>query len=132
VLPSERLGISASFLASLTLDEYGAAVLGRLLECAGDAAETEPDGLLVHHADLPGAVDRIVDHVGIDRSLLDADALRRTAEQDAKNPALAYPGTPRGRRADAEPALVAAADRFAADAYVRLEQLRRRAADGGA
>jgi len=129
-LPDWRLGEPLALPAQPSLDEYGAAMLGRLLDQALRAAEGSVRGLLVHHEQLPGAVlDRIAPHFGIRIPASQVDAILEVTKWNAKNPVLPYAG--RDRRADASPEQVDAVDRLAMAAFERLER-RRDLADAGA
>lgn len=123
-LPAWRLGEPLALPAQPTLDEYGAAMLARLLDRAMRAAERSSRGLLVHHDQLPGAVlDRIAPHFGIQVPASQVGAILETTLWDAKNPVLPYAGGP-GRRVDATPEQVDAVDRLAMASYMRLERTR--------
>ncbi|MDQ3591351.1 MAG: hypothetical protein M3386_00385 [Actinomycetota bacterium] len=129
-LPAWRLGEPLALPAQPSLDEYGAAMLGRLLDRALRAAKDSSHGLLVHNEQLPGAVlDRIAPHFGIRIPASQVDAILEVTKWNAKNPVLPYAG--RDRRADASPEQVDAVDRLAMAAFERLER-RRDLADAGA
>ena len=122
-LPAWRLGEPLPLRAQPSPGEYGAAMLGRLLDRAIRASESSSHGLLVHHGQLPGIVlDRIAPHFGIPVPESQVDAILETTLWDAKNPVLPYAG--RDRRLDAGLEQVEATDRLAMDAYERLERRR--------
>jgi hypothetical protein len=73
-----------------TWEEFGAAVLARILEAALRQVDDGP-ALLVDYAELPGAVvTRIGPWLGLDPDLLRHPGLVRAASRNAKNPAVVF------------------------------------------
>jgi hypothetical protein len=85
-LTPDELGIDATGVTSeTTLEAYGAAVLGRLLECAVAGMGDGP-ALLVDYRELPDAITtRVAPWFGIDIDDSETDRLMTLAGLDAKN-----------------------------------------------
>lgn len=79
--------------AGLDVDEHAARVLAALLDAA--RAHGGPDGLVVDHADLPGAIAEVIaPHFGIVPTGEDRRAMAAAERRDAKNPGLPYVAPP--------------------------------------
>jgi hypothetical protein len=124
-LAPERLGIAADTLASLDLDSYAAAVLGRILASAAEGVRAA-DGraLVVDHTELPEpGVTRIAAHLGLGLVEEDRAAMAATFDLHAKNPALPYADDRSVKQAAVTPGLRAAVDVWATPAYRALRDL---------
>jgi hypothetical protein len=108
------------------LDEYGALVLGRILEAAYATLAGDPSALIVDYTELPDAMEPIARHFDLAIDSTQARTMATTAARDAKNPVLPFePDTEQKRRA-ATPQMRDAIDRWARPWYERLLQLRAR------
>lgn len=89
-LPPEWFGLSPAVLPAMSLEEYGAAVLARIVRCAL-AAVGDPLGMFVDYRELPRvAVDRVARHFGVPVSDEHRRAMLGAAARDAKNPVLEF------------------------------------------
>jgi len=124
-LRPERIGLDPGEVPGMDLDEYAAAVLGRILTCALEAARQEPVRVsVVDHEDLPyPGVERAARHFGLSVTSQDRDAFARMAKLDAKNPVLEYEDDRAGKRAELTPAAAAAVEQWAGPAYRALRAL---------
>jgi hypothetical protein len=104
-LTPDELGIDASgVLSEATLAEYGAAVLGRLLECAV-AGMADGPALLVDYRELPHAITtRVAPWFGIDIDDNETDRLMALAGRDAKNEWIPFEPDTLAKRNAATPA----------------------------
>jgi hypothetical protein len=104
-LTPDELGIDASGITSeATLQEYGAAVLGRLLECAV-AGMADGPALLVDYRELPDAITtRVAPWFGIDIDDGSSERLLALAARDAKNEATPFEPDTAAKRIAATPA----------------------------
>jgi hypothetical protein len=122
-LPLDYLGLPAGLVDTLSPEEYGAAVLGRMCAAAVDAVgqgTMEP----VPYSSLPAAVtDVVAPRFGITVPDHDRGGLDHAARRDAKNPFL--PFDPERQGAKVTPSLRRAIDRFAAGPYEALRGLSR-------
>jgi hypothetical protein len=92
--------------AGVGIDEHGARMVAALCDAAREHAG--PDGVVVDHAELPGAITEVIaPHFGIALSAADRRAMEVAAGRDAKNPALPYVERPAP-----PPDLVALAERW--------------------
>jgi gluconate kinase len=120
VLDPERVGVDASTLATLSLHEYGAAVLGRICESALASARAGRT-LLVDYRELPSAVpDRIARHFGIPVDDARRADMHGATGTHAKNPVLPFSDDSASKRAAATPEMRAAIERWAAEPYAAL------------
>ena len=132
-LDPARLGLTAQQVASLSPDDYGAAVLGRITEAAVTAARAGRL-LLVEYPELPAAVgDRIAPHLGMPLGAAEAAAMSAVTGMHAKNQVSAFVDDSATKQRAAPPQLRDAAERWAMPAYQELRELRRRQQrdDGG-
>jgi hypothetical protein len=104
-LTPDELGIDGSGITSdATLAEYGAAVLGRLLECAVAGMDDGP-ALLVDYRELPEAITtRVAPWFGIEIDDSETDRLMALAGRDAKNEASPFEPDTAAKRSAANPA----------------------------
>lgn len=106
--------------AGVDLDEHAARILAALVAAAVE--HRGPDGVLVDHADLPGAVaDVIAPHFGLELGPTDREAMAVAGRRDAKNPAIDH-APPDPPPAD----LVALAARWLDPVRDRLREVSRR------
>ena len=124
-LAPERLGLPAGTLGSLGLDEYAAAVLGRILEAAAEGVRASGDrALVVDHAELPEpGVERVLAHLGLALTDADREAVASTYAVHAKNPHLVYADDRAAKQAAVSPELREAVDVWATPAYRALRGL---------
>jgi hypothetical protein len=125
-LTPERLGIDAATLATLDLDAYAAAVLGRILTCAAEGVRAAGDrALVVDHTDLPlPGIERAATHLGLSWDGADRAAVAAMADQHAKNPWLGYADDRAAKQAAITAELRATVDAWATPAYRALRDLR--------
>jgi hypothetical protein len=104
-LTPNELGIDASGITSVTtLEAYGAAVLGRLLECAVAGMDDGP-ALLVDYRELPDAITtRVAPWFGIDIDDGETNRLMALASRDAKNEWVPFAPDTAAKRSAATPA----------------------------
>jgi hypothetical protein len=89
------------------------------LEHLGDSC------LLVNYAELPSAVEwRVLPHFGIRATAAELERMHAVSLLDAKNPVLPFDRHARNREWPATFSLHAACERFAAEPYARLEEMR--------
>ena len=124
-LTPERLGTDPATLATLDLDAYAAAVLGRILACAVDGVRAAGDrALVVDHTHLPEpGLDRIAHHLGLPLEGDDRAAVAASYAIHAKNPHLAYVDDRAAKQAAITPELRATVDAWATPAYRALRDL---------
>jgi hypothetical protein len=125
-LAPQRVGLDPAQVAAMSPHEYGAAVLGRIVEAALAFAD-EDRLLLVDYRELPDAVaTRIAPHFGIPVRSGDVDVMRTVVATHAKNPVLPYVDDVARKRAAASDDMREAVARWATPSYTELR--RRRAA----
>jgi hypothetical protein len=124
VLPPRLFGLELAEALELTPEEYCARVIAAIFESALE--HLDDCCLLVNYAQLPGAVEQqILAHLELEITPAERERMRSASLLDAKNPVLPFDPHVPGRVWPVTPSLRAACDRFAAEAYARLEQLRR-------
>jgi hypothetical protein len=132
--PPGLFGIAWGELGDLSVDEYGARVLGACCEAA--LGHLEDGGLAVAYRDLPEAAwTSIADHFGLRLSARDMERMRDAAGFDAKRPDKAFVTDSAAKRAAASTSLRDAAERWVAPVWSRLKSADREAASatvGGA
>jgi ribosomal protein S18 acetylase RimI-like enzyme len=101
------LGLTLPEAVVLGRDEYGARVLAGIGRAALAAAPQ--GGLLVDHADLPGAFDRILDHFAVDPSARVRSPMRAAGARDAKHPDRRFVPDGPAKRAEVDAGLRTAA-----------------------
>lgn len=105
-------------------EEYCARILARIFDAALDNSQLG-GGLYVNYAELPHALETaIVPHFGVVLTTRDRDALAAVAARDAKAPHHSFVVDRDDKQRGASDAILAAAARFAAEPYRRLESLR--------
>lgn len=122
-LPPAAVGFDADQVASMSMTEYGAAVLGRIAS-AGAAAADDPLGLLVNYDELPTAVERIAAHFGIPVDERARTAMTSAAGRDVKNGVLPFADDRAAKQRAAGDELRSAVDRWVAQPYRQLECIR--------
>ena len=124
VLPPALLGMSAAEVASCPPLEYQARVLARICEAALDHRD-DPLAVFVEYHRLPGIVVSDLPRVCSARfDEADVERVLRGTRRDAKNPGIAFEDDTGRKQALASSALRAAADRWLAPLYDRLERAR--------
>jgi hypothetical protein len=119
VLPAELFGIDPAGAGAMPADEYCARVIGSILDAA--ARGVDEHCLLASYPELPAVVpDSIVPRLAIGLGDEERQRMLALAGFDAKRPGLAFSAN--GGRPS--PAAEAAADRWAADPFARLEAAR--------
>ena len=120
-LPPRFYGIAD---ADATMDEdYCARVLGVICRAVLDH-HALGGGLVVNYRELPGAVTTaILPHFGIACGDDERQAMRRTAERDAKSPSLPFAGDTQIKQRAATAKIHDAAARHLHEIYARLEAL---------
>lgn len=120
-LPPELFGIAREELASLSLEDYVARVVGSLLAAAADVDPA--GGRFVDYADLPAfALEELPAHFGLDLDEGELAAMRAAATRDAKNPALPFEPDGAEKRAGATEAAREAVERWARPHYERMRR----------
>ncbi len=119
LLEPASLGLGATEATAMSLDEYGARVLGAIAACAAG----EPDGrLLVHHRELPGAVvDRVAAHFGLQLAPADRARMLEVAAVHAKRPDEIFTDDGAAKQRAATTEQRALAERFCGAPYRALE-----------
>jgi hypothetical protein len=110
----------------LDLDEYGALVLGRILEAAHAALAGDPAAVIVDYTELPDAIERIIGHFHLPVTPAQTRMMAATAARNAKNPLLAFEPDTEDKQRAATQHMRDAVDRWARPWYERLLQLRAR------
>jgi gluconate kinase len=123
LLQPQLFGLDLTEPPPLTGDEYCARVVAAILQSAlehlGDSC------LLVNYAELPAAVERrVLSHLGIQATAAELERMRTVSLLDAKNPVLPFDPHARNRQWPPTPSLRVACERFAAEPYARLEEMR--------
>ncbi|WP_224249882.1 sulfotransferase [Hyalangium gracile] len=126
VLEPGLLGLGPEPLKTMTLEEYGARVLGRLCEAALSAwRERLSPALLVHYRQLPGAVlNSLPAHWGVDFTPEELERMREAALLDAKNPVLPFQDDTAVKQQTLKPAAREQVERWVRPPYEALEAAR--------
>jgi hypothetical protein len=122
-LPSQLFGLDLATAALADPEVYRATVLARLFGAAADSLDDV--GLLVDHADLPGALDEVGAHFGLAPDESERAAMAAVAPFDAKHPARPFVPDGADKQAAADDGLRAAAATVV-PAYQRLRDLQAR------
>jgi hypothetical protein len=125
-LPPHVVGLRPDQVQQIELDEYGAMMLGRILEVAHHTLAHDERSMVIDYADLPEALDRITELFGLTSSADQLERMRIAATRDAKNPALSFVGDASEKQAAATEQMREAIDRWARPWYERLLVLRGR------
>jgi hypothetical protein len=124
-LSDEQLGDAGDRVTTFPAEEFCAAVLARLFQCALEGARDD-GSRLVNYSQLPEAViDRIAPMFGIEVGASDRAAVEEVARRDAKNPVLNFKEDGPDKRKRASDDLRAAATRWAYPSYEALDSVRR-------
>ncbi|MDQ3898294.1 MAG: sulfotransferase family protein [Actinomycetota bacterium] len=119
-LAPETIGMTPADVDACPPLEYRARVLARICEAALDHAD-DPEATFVEYRQLPGFVLSGLLR-GVPLGTADTDRMLAAAGRDAKNPVLPFEADGRRKRAEATAPLRAAADRWLAPLYDRLER----------
>lgn len=118
-LTAEALGLEQDEVLRLSPVEYPAVVLGRIVGAAAAAlTRGRARVLLVDHADLPAAADRVSSHLGLPDG--STEEMLSVADVHAKNPRLPYVDDRERKQRDAPRELRVAAERWVRPAYEAL------------
>jgi hypothetical protein len=119
-LPAEVLGIPPGL--QLDPDEYGARVLGRILERAHESLAGDDRAMIVDYRELPDALSHITAFLGMDTSEPQRQAMAVTLTRNAKNPVLPFVADGETKRESAAPHMRDAVDEWARPWYELLLQ----------
>ncbi len=107
-----------------TIEDQGAAVLARYLDCAVEHASVG-GGLLVNYVDLVSAMESVIpQHFGFDPDADELAAMTAATRRNSKVPDQAYADDTERKRAAVTPAVAAAVKRHLDAPYARIEALR--------
>jgi hypothetical protein len=107
-----------------SIEDQGAAVLAKYLECAIEHASVG-GGLLVNYADLRSAMESVIpQHFGFDPDANELIAMAAAARHNSKVPDQAYADDTEQKRAAVTPTVAAAVKRHLEAPYKRIEALR--------
>lgn len=126
IVPASVFGLDED---SVPNDEYCAKVLQTICTAVADGVSLG-GGLLVNYRELPAAVaTRILPHFGMTANESDCALMQQAARMDAKSPSSPFSDDRAAKHGAATEAVRAAADRYLAGVYDRLEALRGEATD---
>lgn len=113
------------FMESLQIppEEYIARVLARFCESAIEEA-TGDNALLVNYNELPGAIDKIIEHFRVEYSPEEMESIKRKARFNAKTPSFSFTSDSEEKRSMASEAGMQMAEKWLNPLYERLEKLR--------
>lgn len=124
-LSSDQLGLAGTNVTDLLPEEYCAAVLARLCQCALEGSHGEGRNF-VNYRHLPDAVaDTVAPYFGIDVDPEARAAMGEIARRNAKNPVLDFTDDSPAKQNRASRQLRQAADHWVDPHYQSLEQRRR-------
>ncbi len=130
LMDAALLDMTAEEAAALSREDYVGKSLGIVLEWAIRNAQ-DPCGMLVNYSELPGAfLDRILPHFGVAYSVEEVAAMEAAAQQNAKEPALAFEADVERKQKAAKPWMRDVAARWIEPHYGTLEALRVGVAQG--
>lgn len=125
LLPPEVFGLKDGPASTLSSVDYGAQVLAAIAEAALAAAVDDPFATLVNYEQLPEfALSDLPRRWSLSLDQPDLDRMAAAAQLNAKNPVLAFEDDRAAKRREATPEIQAAAERYLAPVYRRLEQCR--------
>lgn len=129
VLEPGRVGLRAEQLPDMALEEYGARVLGRILEAGLSGVQgARSPARLVNYTELPAALPTLLqEHFGLRLGAEDLALLAAAGARSAKNPVMTFEDDRAEKARRLTPAAREAAERFIQPAYARLESLRQAA-----
>lgn len=118
------LALDPAQVAGMDDEEYGARVLGIILEAAVQQARGG-GGMLVHYSQLPELIwGGIGDHFGIAFSVPEIERFQQVATFNAKHPQQRFSPDTEGKKKEATERLRAFADQWVMPHYLALEELR--------
>lgn len=128
-LDPARVGLAPGDVAAMGLDEYAAAVIGRIMAAgAAGAEEAGARALVLDYCELPHpGVERVAAHFGLDVTETDRRRIEAVTQVDAKNPVLPWTADVERKRQAITPDLQELADRRAGPARRRLLALAKEA-----
>jgi len=119
------LGLEVSVLGQLTMNEYCAALLGKICEAGLDHFHGET-GLLVDYRQLPDVVESsIAAHFGLCYSPEEIERMRQVTPLHAKNPHFQFTGDSETKQREATAEVHRLVERWLAGPCARLEARRR-------
>ena len=118
----QRLGADPEPGSGATREIYAARTLGAICQAAEQAlALPASRGIVVDYSDFPDAIESVIlPHFDVAVSARDRPAVEAALRRDAKNPWFDFSPDLDAKRADATPAIQAAADGWALPTYRRL------------
>ncbi|MBS0631125.1 MAG: sulfotransferase family protein [Verrucomicrobia bacterium] len=124
VLPAGLFDLDPPWAPPATFDDYAARVIAQLAQAA-IRHTTAGRGRFVHYTELPGAVEELCNFF-FDTRLVPTEvaAMQQALPFHAKHPHLPFVDATAARRAAAGPELLALAQTWLAEPYVRLEAIR--------
>ncbi|KJV07393.1 hypothetical protein [Methylocucumis oryzae] len=104
---------------------HAAWVLAHLFNQAVHAVQQYPNGLLVNYTELPDALTgRIAEHLQLDLTASEINAIQQLATRDAKNPHMLFTADSDNKQAQADKSLHELAEQELMQLYQALERLR--------
>jgi hypothetical protein len=119
-LEPQLLGLDRSVSYQMSLNEYCAALIGKICEAAVNHFDGKT-GMLVDYQELPDAVfSTIASHFRLKNSPDEIHQMRNVTQFHAKNPYFKFSNDSESKRKEASPEIQQLAERWMADAYTRL------------
>jgi hypothetical protein len=127
-----RIGLAPEELATMSLDEYAATVLGSIMSCGAAAARAAGDrALVLDHSELHGpGIELAASHFGLAVAPPDKRRIDAVLEVDAKNPALPWTVDTERKRLAITPEVAQLAEGKAGVAHRALLELGRSSRGG--
>jgi gluconate kinase len=120
IIDPRVFGFNPAAIAHLSLDEYGAQVLGKLCQAAAEHLQAGT-GQLVAYRHLPELVwSALLDVFGVEHSAGDVERMRHAARWHAKNPSLHFAKDTAAKQAAGTDELRRLAAQWVEPAYTRL------------
>ena len=122
-LPLDFVGLTASSVRDLSLEEYGARVLAGFCEAA--LAQPDVRGWLVNYQELPALVwTDLASHFNVSLDRAEIERMRAAAQVDAKHPAFPFVDDSAEKRRQAPESIRRLSEEFLSPLYERLEAAR--------
>lgn len=125
-LPAKVLRLDAHDVHRLEPVEYGAVVLGRILESAFHTIVDDGSAFVVDYTDFPAAIDGLGERLNLTTTGEQLERMRSSASHDAKNPLLPFVDDSAQKLNEATDPMRDAIDRWARPWYERLLEIRAR------